>query len=112
MLQKNLRDTEEKITHTIEETKSSLLENTSSSCQSVRDYCKENIIDVNNNLVDFKVNMNIITSKIIISTKDSSKTQNIINNGTINAKDAVRETNGKVNKKISGCGKNLEMCRF
>ena len=61
VLQKNLRDTEEKIIHTIEETKSSLLENTSLSCQSVRDYCKENIIDVNNNLVDFKVNMNIIT---------------------------------------------------
>ena len=61
VLQKNLRDSEEKITHTMEETKSSLLENTSLSCQSVRDYCKENIIDVNNNLVDFKFNMNIIS---------------------------------------------------
>ena len=61
VLEKNLRDTEEKITHRIEETKSSLLENTSLSCQSVRDYCKENIIDVNNNLVDFKVNMNNTT---------------------------------------------------
>ena len=61
VLQNNLRDSEEKITHTIEESKSSLLENTSLSCQSVRDYCKENIIDVNNNLVDFKVNMNNIT---------------------------------------------------
>ena len=61
VLQKNLRDSEEKITHTIEETKSSLHENTRLSCQSVRDYCKENIIDVNNNLVDFKVNMSNIT---------------------------------------------------
>ena len=61
VLQNDLRDLEEKITETIEETKSNLLENTSLSCQSVRDYCKENIIDVNNNLVDFKFNMNIIS---------------------------------------------------
>ena len=72
VLQKNLRDSEEKITQTIEETKSSLLENTSLSCQSVRDYCKENIIDVNNNLVDFKVNMNNITYQHHFINKESS----------------------------------------
>ena len=64
---------------TIDETRRNMLETTSLSCQSVKDYCQENIIDINNNIVDFK--------------------------------DAVRETNGKVNKKIAGCGKNLEMCR-
>ena len=51
----------------------------SQSSQSVRDYCQENIIDINNNILDFK--------------------------------DAVREVNGKINKKILGCGKNIETCR-
>ena len=51
----------------------------SQSSQSVRDYCQENIIDINNNILDFK--------------------------------DAVREVNGKINKKILGCGKNIETCK-
>ena len=67
------------MTTTLEETRTRLLEATSQSCQSVRDYCQENIIDINNNIVDFK--------------------------------DDMREANGKINKKILGCGKNLEICR-
>ena len=78
-LEKILDDAQRKIMERIDETRTNLLENTSQSCQSVRAYCQENVIDINNNIVDFK--------------------------------DAVRETNGKVNKKILGCGKNLEQCR-
>ena len=78
-LKKSLDDTRENIMESIDETRRNLLESTSQRCQSVKDYCQENIIDINNNIVDFK--------------------------------DAVRETNGKVNKKIAGCGKNLETCR-
>ena len=72
-------DMGENMTTTLEETRTGLLEATSQSCQSVRDYCQENIIDINNNIVDFK--------------------------------DDMREANGKINKKILGCGKNLEICR-
>ena len=78
-LKKSLDDTRENIMENIDETRRNMQESTSLSCQSVKDYCQENIIDINNNIVDFK--------------------------------DAVRETNGKVNKKILGCGKNLETCR-
>ena len=78
-LKKCLNETRGNIMETIDETRRNLLETTSQSCQSVKDYCQENIIDINNNIIDFK--------------------------------DAVKETNGKVNKKILGCGKNLEACR-
>ena len=78
-LEKRLEETRGNIMESIGETRRTLLENTSQSCQSVREYCQENIIDINNNIVDFK--------------------------------DAVSETNGKVNKKILGCGKNLEKSR-
>ena len=78
-LQKSLEATRGNIMESIDETRRTLLETTSQSCQSVRDYCQENIIDINNNIVDFK--------------------------------DAVRESNVKINKKILGCGKNLEKSR-
>ena len=78
-LEKRLEETRGNIMESIGETQRTLQENTSQSCQSVREYCQENIIDINNNIVDFK--------------------------------DAVSETNGKVNKKILGCGKNLEKSR-
>ena len=78
-LEKRLEETRGNIMESIGETRRTLQENTSQSCQSVREYCQENIIDINNNIVDFK--------------------------------DAVSETNGKVNKKILGCGKNLEKSR-
>ena len=79
-LKKSLDDTKGNMMENIDETRRTLLENTSQSCQSVREYCQENVIDINNNIIDFK--------------------------------DAVRETNGKVNKKFLGCGKNLETTRF
>ena len=78
-MKKSLDETRENIIESIDETRRNMQETTSQSCKSVKDYCQENIIDIKNNIVDFK--------------------------------DAVRETNGKVNKKILGCGKNLETCR-
>ena len=78
-LEKRLEETRGNIMESIGETQRTLQETTSQNCQSVREYCQENIIDINNNIVDFK--------------------------------DAVSETNGKVNKKILGCGKNLEKSR-
>ena len=52
------------------------------------------------------------TSQSCQSVRDYCQ-ENIIdiNNNIVDFKDDMREANGKINKKILGCGKNLEICR-
>ena len=60
----------------IEDTKTTLVSNYSKECESTKEYCKENIIDINNNITDFKDAMKKSEAKLetrIVGCKNNTK---------------------------------------
>ena len=60
----------------IEDTRTTLVTNYSKECESTKEYCKENVIDINNNITDFKDAMKKSEAQLetkIVGCKNNTK---------------------------------------